>query len=33
MKYMDDVSTLAIPIAHPVMTDNKDRQLELKKWF
>jgi hypothetical protein len=33
LKYMDDVSTLVIPIAHPVMTNNTDRQLELKKWF
>jgi hypothetical protein len=33
MKYIDDVSTLVVPIAHPVMTDNNDRQLELKSWF
>lgn len=33
MKYIDDVSTLVIPIAPPVMTNNNDRQLELKKWF
>ena len=33
VKYISDVSTLAIPIAHPVMADNNDRQLELKKWF
>ena len=33
MKYIDDVSTLVVPIAHPVMTDNTDRQLELKRWF
>ena len=33
MKYINDVSTLAIPIAPPVMTNNSDRQLELKKWF
>jgi hypothetical protein len=33
MKYIDDVSTLVVPIAHPVMTDNTDRQLELKSWF
>lgn len=33
MKYISDVSTLAIPIAPPVMSDNSDRQLELKKWF
>lgn len=33
MKYISDVSTLAIPIAHPVMADNTDRELEWKGWF
>lgn len=33
MKYLDDASTLVIPIAHPVMTDNTDRELEFKTWF
>jgi hypothetical protein len=33
MKYMDDVSTLVVPIAHPVQASNTDRQLELKSWF
>jgi hypothetical protein len=33
MKYIDDVSTLVVPIAHPVMADNTDRQLEFKGWF
>ena len=33
MKYINDVSTLVIPIAHPVMPDNTDRQLEFKHWF
>jgi hypothetical protein len=33
MKYIDDVSTLAVPIAHPVQASNNDRQLELKSWF
>jgi hypothetical protein len=33
MKYIDDVSTLVVPISNPVMADNTDRQLELKKWF
>lgn len=33
MKYIDDVSTLVVPIAHPVQTSNTDRQLELKSWF
>jgi len=33
MKYLDDASTLVVPIAHPVMADNTDRQLEFKKWF
>jgi len=33
MKYIDDASTLVVPIAHPVMADNTDRQLFLKSWF
>lgn len=33
MKYIDDVSTLVVPIAHPVMSSQNDRQLELKSWF
>ena len=31
--YVNDASTLVVPIAHPVMTSNNDRQLELKSWF
>ena len=33
MKYLDDASTLVLPIAHPVMADNTDRELEFKTWF
>jgi hypothetical protein len=33
IKYINDVSTLVVPIAHPVMTDNTDRELVLKPWF
>jgi len=33
MKYLDDASTLVVPIAHPVMPDNTDRELEFKRWF
>jgi len=33
MKYMDDVSTLVVPIAHPVQASNKDRTIEFKSWF
>ena len=33
MKYIDDASTLVIPIAHPVMANNNDRELVLKPWF
>ena len=33
MKYIDDASTLVVPIAHPVMADNTDRELEFKTWF
>jgi len=33
IKYIDDASTLVIPIAHPVQASNTDRQLEFKGWF
>jgi hypothetical protein len=33
IKYINDVSTLVVPIAHPVMTDNTDRELVLNPWF
>jgi len=33
VKYISDVSTLAVPIAHPVTTNNTDRELVLKPWF
>ena len=33
VKYINDVSTLVVPIAHPVMANNKDRELEFKSWF
>ena len=33
MKYIDDVSTLAMPIAHPILSNNKDKELVLKSWF
>lgn len=33
MKYVDDASTLVVPIAHPVQASNTDRQLEFKGWF
>ena len=33
MTYVNDVSTLVVPIERPVMTSNNDRQLELKRWF
>jgi hypothetical protein len=33
MKYIYDVSTLVVPISHPVMPNNTDKQLEFKKWF
>ena len=33
LKYIDDASTLVVPIAHPVMADNTDRELEFKGWF
>jgi hypothetical protein len=33
LKYIDDVSTLVVPIAHPVMANTLDRNLEFKTWF
>lgn len=33
MKYVDDVSTLVVPIANPIQSSNNDRQLEFKRWF
>jgi hypothetical protein len=33
VKYVDDVSTLAVPIAHPIQASNYDRQLEFNRWF
>ena len=33
MKYVDDVSTLVVPIAHPVQSTSSDRTLEFKGWF
>jgi hypothetical protein len=33
MKYINDASTLVVPISHPVMGNENDRQLELKPWF
>jgi hypothetical protein len=33
MKYIQDVSTLAVPIAHPVMSKPNDKELEFKRWF
>jgi hypothetical protein len=33
MKYVDDVSTLVVPIAHPIQSSNTDRTIEFKSWF
>ena len=33
MKYISDISTLAVPIAHPIMANNSDRELTMKPWF
>ena len=33
LKYIDDASTLVVPIAHPVMTSNSDKELYFKGWF
>jgi len=33
LKYLNDISTLVIPIAHPINVNNNDRELELHEWF
>lgn len=33
IKYLDDASTLVVPIAHPIQSFENDKQLELKEWF
>jgi hypothetical protein len=33
MKYLDDASTLVVPIAHPIMSNNTDKEIEFTKWF
>uniref|UniRef100_A0A6C0F6J0 Minor capsid protein P8 central region domain-containing protein n=1 Tax=viral metagenome TaxID=1070528 RepID=A0A6C0F6J0_9ZZZZ len=33
MKYLRDVSSLAVPIAHPVMEQGQSKELILKPWF
>ena len=33
MKYKYDVSTMAVPMEHPIMSKSNNKQLELKKWF
>tara|TARA_B100000035_G_C21031982_1_gene568976 strand:- start:1459 stop:1950 length:492 start_codon:yes stop_codon:yes gene_type:complete len=33
LKYKEDISTLPNPIARPVMTDNNNKQLQMKPWF
>jgi len=33
VKYLHDASTLAVPIAPPIMSSLADKQLELKPWF
>jgi len=33
LKYLDDASTLVVPIAPPICANNFSRQLEFKRWF
>ncbi len=33
IKYLYDASTLVVPISHPVMATNSDKELVLKPWF
>lgn len=33
LKYIDDASTLAVPLQHPVQADNLDREIYFNGWF
>jgi hypothetical protein len=33
LKYMNDVSTLPVPMAHPVLMNMKNKDLVMKEWF
>jgi Family of unknown function (DUF5761) len=33
MKYLEDASTLVVPLSNPMMESTYDKQLELKPWF
>jgi hypothetical protein len=33
LKYLTDVSTLAVPMAHPILANMKDKDLVMKEWF
>lgn len=33
MKYLYDASTLVVPIAHPVLAKDNDKELVMKPWF
>jgi len=33
LKYLEDASTLVVPLAPPIMSNNSDRELTLKSWF
>jgi hypothetical protein len=33
IKYLDDVSTLVIPISPPILANNRDKELVLHEWF
>ena len=33
IKYLDDASTLVVPLSPPIMGNDTDRQIEFKRWF
>ena len=33
LKYLSDASSMYVPMSHPVMAKENDKQLELKPWF
>jgi hypothetical protein len=33
MKYLSDASNMYVPIAHPILAKDDDKELVLKPWF
>jgi len=33
LKYLTDASSMYVPMSHPILPKENDKQLELKPWF